>query len=88
MKTKIHVNQHKIRANKKHGTNDPVITVKTSKSNTYGHEVTINGSSKVIYSPDKPLSCGAKVWIETDAEVVVLPMSAVGKNDNKIKENV
>ena len=26
-KTYIHVNQHKIRANKKHGTNEPVITV-------------------------------------------------------------
>jgi hypothetical protein len=72
MKTRIHVNQHKIRANKKHGTNDPVITVKTSKSNTYGHEVIINGSSKVIYSPDKPLSCGAKVWIETESEVTVI----------------
>ena len=71
MKTRIHVNQHKIRSNIKHGTNDPVITVKTSKSNTYGHEVLINGSSKVIYSPDKPLSCGAKVWIETDSEVTV-----------------
>jgi len=23
----------------------------------------------VVYSPDRPLSCGAKVWIETDAEV-------------------
>ena len=72
MKTRIHVNQHKIRANKKHGTNDPVITVKTSKSNTYGHEVVINGSSRVIYSPDKPLSCGAKVWIETESEVMVI----------------
>ena len=72
MKTRIHVNQHKIKANKKHGTNDPVITVKTSKSNTYGHEVKINGSSKVIYSPDKPLSCGARVWIETESEVMVL----------------
>jgi len=71
MKTRIHVNQHKIRANKKHGTNDPVITVKTSKSNTYGHEVVINGSSKVIYSPDKPLSCGAKVWIETESDVEI-----------------
>ena len=62
---------HKIRANKKHGTNEPVITVKTYKSNTYGHEVEILGSSKVIYSPDKPLSCGARVWIETDSEVKI-----------------
>ena len=62
---------HKIRANKKHGTNEPVITVKTYKSNTYGHEVEILGNSKVVYSPDKPLSCGARVWIETDSEVMV-----------------
>ena len=72
MKTRIHVNQHKIRSNKKHNLNEPVITVKTSKSNTYASEVEIKGPSKVIYSPDKPLSCGAKVWIETESEVVVL----------------
>lgn len=23
-----------------------------------------------VYSPDKPLSCGAKVWIETEAEII------------------
>ena len=62
---------HVIRSNKKNGTNDPVITVKTYKSNTYGHEVDILGKSKVVYSPDKPLSCGARVWIETDGEVLV-----------------
>lgn len=62
---------HVIRSNKKNGTNDPVITVKTYKSNTYGHEVDILGNSKVVYSPDKPLSCGARVWIETDSEVLV-----------------
>ena len=69
MKKRIHINQHKIRSNKKHNLNEPVITVKTSKSNDYAHEVEINGPSKVIYSPDKPLSCGAKVWVETEAEV-------------------
>ena len=68
---RIHINQHKIKANKKYNLNDPVITVKTSKSNTYGHEVDIKGPSKVVYNPDKPLSCGAKVWIETTAEVVI-----------------
>ena len=71
MKTKIHVNQHKIRSNKKHNLNEPVITVKTSKSNTYGHEVEVLGPSKIIYSPDKPLSCGARVWIETEGEVKI-----------------
>ena len=71
MLKRIHVNQHNIRSNKKNGTNKPVITVKTSKSNDYGHEVDILGPSKVIYSPDKPLSCGARVWIETEAEVKI-----------------
>ena len=71
MKKRIHIIMHKIRANKKHGTKEPVITVKTSKTNTYGHEVEILGESKVVYSPDKPLSCGARVWIETDAEVKI-----------------
>ena len=71
MKTRIHVNQHKIRSNKKYNLNEPVITVKTSKSNDYGHEVEILGPSKIIYSPDKPLSCGARVWIETEAEVKI-----------------
>ncbi len=72
MKKRIHVNQHNIKANAKNGTKLPVITVKTYKDNQYGHEVVIKGDSKVIYSPDKPLSCGAKVWIETDAEVEII----------------
>ncbi len=70
MKTIIHVNQHVIKANAKNGTSDPVLTVKTYKENTYAHEVSILGPSRIVYSPDKPLSCGAKVWIETDSEVV------------------
>ena len=72
MKTIIHVNQHVIKANSKNGTDDPVLTVKTYKSNTYAHDVEIKGPSRVVYSPDKPLSCGAKVWIETESEVVIL----------------
>ena len=71
MLKRIHINQHKIRSNKKNNTNEPVITVKTSKSNDYAHLVEVLGPSKVIYRPDKPLSCGAKVWIETTAEVVL-----------------
>ena len=68
---RIHINQHKIRSNKKHGTNEPVITVKTYKSNDYGHRVWVEGESKVVYSPNKPLPCGAKVWIETESAVVI-----------------
>ena len=69
MKKRIHVNQHVIKRNSKTGEHIPVITVKTYKSNWYAHEVVIEGGSKIIYRPDKPLSCGAKVWIETEANV-------------------
>jgi len=71
MKSRIHVNQHVIKKNSKTGERLPVITVKQGKKNTYGHSVEILGPSTVIYSPDKPLSCGAKVWIETEAEVII-----------------
>jgi len=72
MKKYIHVNQHKIRHNRKHGSNEPVITVKEGRKNTYCHSVEILGPSKVIYGGnDKPLlSCGARVVIETEADLV------------------
>jgi hypothetical protein len=72
MKTIIHVNQHIIKSNRKNGVNDPVLTIKTYKNNIYAHEVEIKGDSKVVYSPDKPLSCGANVWIETQNEVTII----------------
>lgn len=73
-KTYIHVNQHVIRANKKHGKNDPVITIKSGKTNTYCHEVEILGPSKIVYGGnDKPLlNCGARVVIETESPVEVV----------------
>ena len=72
MKTIVHVNQSVIRANLKTGALDPVLTVKTYKSNTYAHEVEILGPSRVVYSPDKPLSCGARVCVETEGEVRIV----------------
>jgi len=76
MKTIIHVNQSVVRANKKNGEENPVLTCKTYKENIYAKEIEIldeGGSviAKVVYSPDKPLSCGARVWIETHHEVRV-----------------
>ena len=69
MKTRIHVNQHNIRSNAKNGTDLPVLTVKTYKSNTKCNRVQIDGPSELVYSPECPLACGAKVWIETTSEV-------------------
>ena len=71
MPTRIHVNQHVIRANRKHDRRDPVLTVKQGKKNTYCHKVEIFGPSKVVYSPDCPLSCGAQVWVETESPIKI-----------------
>jgi hypothetical protein len=69
---RIHVNQHIIRDNRRNGTNEPALTVKTSKTNHKAHDVLIEGPSRVVYSPDHPLPCGARVWIETESELDVI----------------
>tara|TARA_B100000131_G_scaffold221323_1_gene212835 strand:- start:24666 stop:24914 length:249 start_codon:yes stop_codon:yes gene_type:complete len=77
LKTVIHVNQHVIKSNRKNGVSEPVLTVKTYKQNVYGHEAILydsndNEVARVVYRPEKPLSCGAQVWIETHNPVDVI----------------
>jgi hypothetical protein len=71
MKTRIHVNQHRIKSNRKIGGNLPVLTCKTYLSNEYAHEAEIHGPSIVVYSPEAPLKCGAHVWVETNSPVTL-----------------
>ena len=71
-KTIIHVNGQKIKQNQKHSSKEPVITVKKGNSNVYGYEVEIPGGCRVVYRPDNPMSCGARVWIESLYEVQVI----------------
>ena len=74
LKKYIHVNRQHIAQNVKDGGNRPTLTVKTSKSNTYGHRVEIQGPSTLIdgsYCLNKQLSCGARVWIETHSPVII-----------------
>ena len=73
MITWIHVNQHIIRANKKNGTDDPVLTVKQGRTNTYCRGVSILGPSEVLYSGNgRPLlPCGARVAIRTESPVAL-----------------
>ena len=72
VKTRIHVNQHNIRANAK-GADLPVITVKDYKRNRKVNSARVmlgdTEVCRVVYQPDKPLPCGAKVWVETDLNV-------------------
>ena len=68
---RIHVNQHMIRANTKDDEDRPIFTCKAGKDNYRGHEIQIHGPSVLVY-PEKPLGCGARVWIETLSPVSIL----------------
>ncbi|MFE9525208.1 hypothetical protein [Streptomyces sp. NPDC006631] len=75
--TRIHINQHNIRANRKsEQVSLPVITAKDYRENRKGNHVQILDEAgrviaEIIYRPEAPLDCGAHVWIETTHEVVV-----------------
>jgi len=67
---RIHVNQHIIRDNKKQNIRVPPLTIKWRGKTYAAANVDIRGLSRVVYSPDAPLACGAYVWVETTAEIV------------------
>lgn len=67
---RIHVNQHHIKHNQSVGVRErPVFTIKNRGKTYTGWECKVLGESVVVYRPEKPLACGARVWIETTAEV-------------------
>ncbi len=66
---RLHVDQAVIRQCRKDGTNEPAITIQTSKGPIKCSRATIFGTSSLVQSLTKPLACGARVWIETRARV-------------------
>lgn len=75
-KTVIHINRHIVTRNRKTGTRQPCIAVRCGRSGKaeYDQEVELVDSqgkavAKFVYSPDKPLKCGAQIWVETDLTV-------------------
>jgi hypothetical protein len=65
----IHVNRQHIAQNAKDSGNRPVYTVKEGSSNRYARSVEILGPSRLVYGGQ--LACGARAWIETDADLVL-----------------
>jgi hypothetical protein len=72
MKRLVHVNVNLIRFNKKHGTTLAPCRVQEGSKSRYCREVHFSGPSKMVYSPDNPLPCGARLWIETDNDVELI----------------
>lgn len=68
----IHVNQAVIKRNREKGENEPPLICRTYKGSQPAHEIEIMGPSKIVHSPHKPLSCGARVFIVTHAEVRIV----------------
>jgi hypothetical protein len=76
-KTIVHVNQHMIKHNQKHGTEFPVLTVKHRGKTYYAHEVIYHHHSTTMYRPHNPLSCGAVCWVETQGNVTLFDWTAI-----------
>ena len=75
---RIHVRQDRIRSNIHRLPEDrePVVTVRTSQGVRYGDTVIIkddrgNEVARIVYRPESPLSCGARLWIESKAEIEI-----------------
>lgn len=68
----IHINRNIIQYNAKHNMEEPICRVEENGKVQYCMEVIIKGPSRMVYRPDKPRPCGAKLWIETEAEVELL----------------
>lgn len=62
MKSIIHVHQQKIKKG------EPAIIVRTYKGSKHYKKVEVDGPVTIIHSPE-PDRCGARVWIETHADV-------------------
>lgn len=72
MKKIIHVNRQVIQQNEKYGLNLPVCRVMEGSKTRYGDSVEIHGPSRMVYRPESPLKCGAKLWIETDSDISIV----------------
>lgn len=69
---RIHVNQHIVRTNVATGDDAHSVTVQWKGKSYVARDVAIRGKSAVKQRMHKPLSCGARIWIETRAEVEIL----------------
>ena len=64
-KSIVHINSNVIKQNIKKSPENrkPPIAIKGAQLG-YVHHLEIPAPCRIVYSPDKPLPCGARVWIE------------------------
>lgn len=64
--------------NAKDGGNRPVYTIKQGGRTRYAREVEISGPCRMVYDGSQ-LRCGARAWIETDAELRLIDEMTFGE---------
>lgn len=75
---RLHVDRRIVTQNRKLGTNLPAITVQTSSGSLKARKVEILGFSTFEQAGGlppydiKPLSCGARLWVKTQAALEVI----------------
>lgn len=67
----IHVNRQHIAQNAKDGGNRPIYTIKDGGKTIYARGVKWDGPSELV-PQGRQLSCGARAWVETEAELSLL----------------
>lgn len=78
---RVYINRHVVAANQKSGARNPPITILRPKAQReYALEVELIGTARVVYAPDRPLSCGARVWIECDEAMAIDPVPVRAKS--------
>lgn len=65
---RIHVDRQILAQNRKTGGDEPAWTIQTSKGSFKSRQVYMNGRCRAIQGA-KPLSCGARMYIETRSMV-------------------
>ncbi|NJL63309.1 MAG: helix-turn-helix domain-containing protein [Methylacidiphilales bacterium] len=69
-KTYIHIYRQRFGKKDKNGNYQPAIIVR-KRNSAYCHKVFIPGPCTIVYNFDNPI-CGAKAWIETLVEPIIL----------------
>ena len=82
MTVKVNVNRNVIAANRKNGTNEPPFSIyRSGKRVERALEVRLEGDVRLVYRPDKPLNCGATVWLEAEAAYPVTALVPSGQRE-------
>jgi len=66
---RLHVDRRIVARNVKLGQDEPSITIQTSKGPIKARAVRGDGLFYFVQSMNQPLRCGARLWIETHAEL-------------------